>query len=637
VRRPLRVWSGAVVAALSALSLLGITTSSLADTKLSETPGHYAPGLVTGDPRTVRADEYRRSTPWQLGLMARGGESFATPLAYPDVALVAASARGAAGILLHPEAVLLTSANFLPADILFALVWWLPVGIVAVLLPLWLTRLGVRVGIALAGSSLVLLAPTVHWWSWWSLGVLAAPLVSALLVLWGVERWAAQGANALAFVAFAVAALGIARAAVGYAPWAIPLSATILVPTLAWLLASDRRRLAVAALGGTVLAGGALAVALVAQSGALDVLESTVYPGSRRSLGEFVGLDLLFGAPHLWLLQAPPLIVRTNASELATGYLVLAIPAVAMAVGIRWRDVGRVRAPAIAAGAVTALMATWIVVDWPDSLSWLFPMTLVAPERLAQVVGLSATIAFTFVLTAWCSAPRMRRLPVAVTSAAVAGLATLLGGRALRDDPLPDLPAWVVVVVSVIVALAILAVVGYPSSPGALAVAPLLALIVVFAANPLQRGLGDLRGSGAARTVTAVSDRLKDDEYVASDRLEVDALLMSNGVPSLSGQQWLGPDEDTWRVLDPTGRSRFAWNRGASYVVFAWTPGEPTRIRVVAEDIVQVRADPCGDDVRELGLRVAVSSRVLEAPCLVETGRFRWGDTEKRLYEIRRG
>ena len=33
---------------------------------------------------------------------------FATPLAYPDVALVATSARGPAGVLLHPEAVLLT-------------------------------------------------------------------------------------------------------------------------------------------------------------------------------------------------------------------------------------------------------------------------------------------------------------------------------------------------------------------------------------------------------------------------------------------------------------------------------------------------------------------------------------------------
>ncbi len=635
--RPLRVWSVAVAAALVALSALGITSSSLADAKLSETPGHYAPGLATGAPRAIRADEYRRSTPWQLGLIARGSESFGTPLGYADVALVAASARGPAGVLLHPEAVLLTRANALPADVLFAFVWWLPVGIVAVLLPLWLTRLGVRSSIALSASALVLLAPTVHWWSLWSLGVLAAPLVSALLVLWGVERWAARGTNALSLVAFAVAAVGIARAAVGYAPWTIPLTATILAPTVAWLLTSERRRLGVVALGGTVLAGGALAVVLVAQSGALDVLGETVYPGGRRSLGEFVGLDLLFGAPHLWLLQAPPLIVGTNASELSTGYLVLAIPAVAMALGIRWSDVGRVRAPAAAAGGVAALLATWVVVDWPGFFSWFFPMTLVPPDRMAQVLGLSATIAFAFVLTAWRAAPRMRRMPVAVASAVVAGLATLLGGFALRDDQLPDLPGWVVVVVSVLVGLAIFATVRYPASPRALALAPLLALVVVFAANPLQRGLGDLRGSEAAARVTTAGDDLRDGEYLAADSLEVDALLMANGVPALSGQQWLGPDEDAWRVLDPSERSRDEWNRGASYVVFAWAPGEPTRVRAVAEDIVQVRTDPCGDAVRQLGLRVAVSSRPLRAPCLAETGTFRWGATEQRLYAIRPG
>lgn len=635
--RPLRVWSVAVAAALVALSALGITSSSLADAKLSETPGHYAPGLATGAPRAIRADEYRRSTPWQLGLIARGSESFGTPLGYADVALVAASARGPAGVLLHPEAVLLTRANALPADVLFAFVWWLPVGIVAVLLPLWLTRLGVRSSIALSASALVLLAPTVHWWSLWSLGVLAAPLVSALLVLWGVERWAARGTNALSLVALAVAAVGIARAAVGYAPWTIPLTATILAPTVAWLLTSERRRLGVVALGGTVLAGGALAVVLVAQSGALDVLGETVYPGGRRSLGEFVGLDLLFGAPHLWLLQAPPLIVGTNASELSTGYLVLAIPAVAMALGIRWSDVGRVRAPAAAAGGVAALLATWVVVDWPGFFSWFFPMTLVPPDRMAQVLGLSATIAFAFVLTAWRAAPRMRRMPVAVASAVVAGLATLLGGFALRDDPLPDLPGWVVVVVSVLVGLAIFAIVRYPASPRALALAPLLALVVVFAANPLQRGLGDLRGSEAAATVTTAGDDLRDGEYLAADSLEVDALLMANGVPALSGQQWLGPNEDAWRVLDPSERSRDEWNRGASYVVFSWAPGEPTRVRAVAEDIVQVRTDPCGDAVRQLGLRVAVSSRPLRAPCLAETGTFRWGATEQRLYAIRPG
>jgi len=307
-----------------------------------------------------------------------------------------------------------------------------------------------------------------------------------------------------------------------------------------------------------------------------------------------------------------------------------------MAVGVRWSDVGRVRASAAAAGGVAALMATWLIVDWPGFISWLFPMTLVPPERMAQVVGLSATIAFAFVLTAWCSAPRLGRMPVAAVSAVLAGIATILGGLELRD-PLPELPAWVVVVVGVLVGLAILAVVWHPGSPRALAVMPLLALVVVFAANPLQRGLGDLRGSAAAEAVSAASGRLVDGEYLAADSLEVDALLMSNGVPALSGQQWLGPEEEAWRVLDPSGRSRFAWNRGASYVVFDWAPGEETTIRAVAEDIVQVRTDPCGDAVRALGLRVAASSRPLDASCLEEVGRFRWGGTEQRLYAVGRG
>jgi hypothetical protein len=634
---PLRLWALAVAAVYVVLSVGGLTTSSLADAKLSETPGRYAPGLVAGEPRAIRADEYRRSTPWQLGLIARGSESFSTPLAHADVALVAASARGPAGVLLHPEAVALTAAGVLPDEMLFAAVWWLPVALVALLLPLWLSRLGVPAGIALSSTALVLLAPTVHWWSWWSLGVLAPPLVAAVLVLWGFERWVARGANAVSLGAFALAALAVARAAVGYAPWTLPLTVAILAPTLAWLVASERRRLGLVAMGATAVAGAGLAAALVAESGALDVLEQTVYPGDRRSLGEFVGFELLFGAPHLWILQAPPLIVGTNASELATGYFVLALPAAAMAFGIRWGDVGRVRAPAVAAGAVVALMATWLVVDWPDFLSGLFPLTLVPPERMAQVIGLAATIAFAFVLTAWKAAPRTGRGPVAGVSALLGGLATLVGGLELRAGPLPTLPASVVVIVSVVVALAILVVVWRPDRPLALAAAPMLALVVVFAANPLQQGLGDLRGSTAADTVSAVSAHLRDGEYVAADSLSVDALLMSNGVPALSGQQWLGPDADAWRALDRGGHGSSEWNRGASYVVFDWAPGAETRIRAVAEDIVQVRADPCAAGLRALGLRVVAASRVLRRPCLEELARFGWGGTERRLYAVRAG
>ena len=130
-------------------------------------------------------------------------------------------------------------------------------GIVALLLPFWLTRLGVTAGIALAATALVLLAPTVHWWSWWSLGVLAAPLVSRRARALGLRALGElEGANVLSLVAFAVAALGVARAAVGYAPWTIPLTATILVTDarLAARLGAAPPRVS-PSLGGTVLAG----------------------------------------------------------------------------------------------------------------------------------------------------------------------------------------------------------------------------------------------------------------------------------------------------------------------------------------------------------------------------------------------
>ena len=82
------------------------------------------------------------------------------------------------------------------------------------------------------------------------------------------------------------------------------------------------------------------------------MIAGTVYPGSRRSLGEFVGLGLLFGAPtHV----DPPVrhdVARgTNESEMTSGYLVLALPSLVLAFAVRWRALP-VRAPAIAAAAV---------------------------------------------------------------------------------------------------------------------------------------------------------------------------------------------------------------------------------------------------------------------------------------------
>jgi len=313
----LRLWLCCVATAFLALSLAGITTSSLGIPYLSVERGRDATGVVLGTPRAIRSDEYFRATPWLLGLMERGDDGFASPLAFADVALAAPTARDVPSALLHWEAVAAKAAAALPDSLVFAAIWWFPVALVAALLPLWLTRLGARPDIAIATTALVLLAPVNHWWSWGPIGVLTAPLLGGLLVLVGLDRWRFSGANVLSLGAWALASLCVAKSGLGYAPWAIPLTAAVFLPTLVAALRSGGRRLTLVVLGSVFVAGVVLAGALTASSGAVDVIADTVYPGGRRSIGEFVGWALLFGAPHVWILQAGPEIARgTNESEL---------------------------------------------------------------------------------------------------------------------------------------------------------------------------------------------------------------------------------------------------------------------------------------------------------------------------------
>ncbi len=631
----LRLWLWGVAIGYVALSLAGVTTSSLGIQYLSENRGENAPGVLVGTPRSIRIDEWNRGTPWLLGLMARGDEGFASPLAFPDVALVAPTARDVPSGLLHWEAVAAKGAAVLPETLVFAAIWWSPVALVAALLPLWLIRLGVRPAIAIVATCLVLLSPAIHWWSFGPLGLLAPPLLGAVLALAALDRWRARGPDVVSLGALAVAALCVAKAGLGYAPWTIPLAAAVFVPTLAAALASGGRRVALVCLGGAFAAGVVVAGLIVAQSNSVDVIAGTVYPGARRSLGEFVGLGLLFGAPHTWILQAGTTIARgTNESEVTSSYLVLALPSLVLAFAVRWRGLPA-RAPAIAAGAVLLACLTWISVDWPASVGLkLAPLTLVTPERLAQVVGLVATIVFALVLSAWADAPRGDRRLVVAASFGLTAVATVLGGQALREEALPRLPWAGIVVVAAVVGLAVAVAIWRPDRPLALAALPVVALLVVVAANPLQRGLGDLRSSQAATAVTEAGRSVGDGARWASDDIVFDALLMATGQTSLTGQQWVGPQEAAWTVLDRRGRRKTSWNRGASYIRFEWTPGMPTRIGNLAEDSILVRIDPCAPELEQLGLALVVSIEALEAPCLAPRGRIAWGGANRWLYAV---
>ena len=87
-------------------------------------------------------------------------------------------------------------------------------------------------------------------------------------------------------------------------------------------------------------------------------------------------------------------------------------------------------------------------------------------------------------------------------------------------------------------------------------------------------------------------------------------------------------------MLDPRGRSRSSWNRGASYIRFQWTPGKPTRIDLLGPDSIRVRIDPCAPALRRLGVALVVSIAALDAPCLVPKGRIAWGGIDRWVYGV---
>lgn len=468
------------------------------------------------------------------------------------------------------------------------------------------------------------------------LDVLAPALVAAMASGSGVRRLrrsprsrrdVVQGCLLLLLGGLALARLGLS-----YQPWSIPLGLVVCLPVAALLV--TERRSDLLRVGAVVAVGvSALAALVLTNRAAFTVLASTVYPGQRRSTGAWTGTLSHFGAPAWWVYVAGLAPAGPNPSEQSSAYLVLGIAAVALVPVISWRAVR----PAQRAAAVTALVSTlvmlsWSMVDWPAVARYLVPLNLVPPLRSAAVVGIAATLAFGLVLACSDAIPDVARRVVAAVSAALSFAVTAVAASDLRDAAVPALTAPAVWATAALTAVVV--GIGVAAYPRRWALVPMAeaALVVTLFVNPLQVGFGDLTSGAAA---TAVRAAIPAGTWWASDGLASDALLMANGVPAVSGQQWIGPDAAHWRLLDPDGAYEQMWNRGSAYVQFSWEPtGSELTIANPQFDRITVRIDPCDPALRALHVSRILSHGALDAPCLTEVARFRWGPLEHWVYAL---
>ncbi|QHK19606.1 hypothetical protein GU243_07485 [Pseudarthrobacter psychrotolerans] len=612
--------------------LFGITTSSVGISELRQDPANPL-GWQFGRSRPIRSDEIHAFSAIVISILATHGAPSLSPLAARADLVHRFPTDGFFEQFVFFDSTMLRAAAFIPEHMLFAAHWWLPSLILLMAMPTWFQQLGRSRRFGWLAAILIVLSPSNAWWSLMPVALIAYTLGGCVLMIAAFQRFA-KGQR-LAPVALAVlGGILIAGLPTFYAPWSLLLGLPVLVASTLWILLRGADW--APRLKSTLITGGTAAVfgfgTLFENRDGLQALLNTVYPGSRRVESDPQPLGRLLGAPALGPLQySEP--VGINASELSSSFTVVFVWILVILLAAQWRLTFRDNIVEWTFGTWSALWIVWITVDLGPLSQKLPLLNLVTPPRAGQVVGVLAVILLGLLLSRW-PPPTSWRVPL--LAGAACGLATGYAASLLKASDLPSLSPMLILLVSAGVGVVVAAVTKYPQRLWPLAFCIVLAALPVARANPVLVGLGDLRASDTARAVAAQAPAARSEGKLwAADTPSLNTLLLTNGMPSLSGLQRSGPDAAAWQKLDPESAFANKWNRGGGYIFFAWTPGHPTTYVTNDFDAVGVSIDPCTLKNAWQNLDKIVSSQPLEAACLTLDSELQWQGKPAYVYAVR--
>jgi hypothetical protein len=634
-----------VMALFASLVATGTTTSSIG---IFSVAGGIDASVVRGNPQPVRADEYMRSTPSLLGSFQHSSNlSQGTPLEISNAqGPPSRSERFAANaqVLMSLDSRALGAIyERLPIDQRFAATWWTPTLYLFLFLPLLLALIGVPLSTSIIGTLLIWASAVNAWWSGWPADPIAAAALAGALIALGSRMIAlAQRADnsnrAFMALGLALAALGGARGPqviTYYQPWSVPIFLVFVAIMFGYLLTQSQARRARLALFAAVLTGAVLStlVLYVSLRSTILAIADTVYPGERRVAVASV-LPAWAGSVVWKLQEAVP--QNGNQSEAALGLTIALLFAVTTA--IVCIKSGRIRRnPPLAALVfgltVAGVLLLWGIVTWPSLLTKSNPLTLIPPGRMVEILGPIALVLYTLSLAMANRVSRsyLGRFAIALTACA----AVIFGVRSSQEFQaifLPQLTMREIVVSSCAVAIAL--ALPYFVRPTWVALLPLACFTVftVHSVLPIQHGTGTMIHSPIADEIRRAAG--EGGGRWASDGVIIDALLLSSGVPQVSGQQSNGPNRDAWKILDPTGGQTNSWNRGASYVTFAWNNSDVPVITNPSHDVIQVAVSPCSPSMATLRLEWILTTQILEQPCATLFSNGMWQGQNLNIYRV---
>jgi len=638
------------------LAFLLLVTSRISGTSV----GHYHdilygnstkdPSLITGEPRTIRSDEWGVNTPLTVSQAKEGFPVISHAIGHgQDVAITFDVPYKDWSTLFKPQN---WSFFILPLEYAFAAKWWL----LAVLLILscytfTLTLLPDKRLIASLLSIALFFSPFVQWW--YQAGSILA-ITYALFIAALVIRILKSDTKSRVRIVH-LAGLGYALtcfAFIGYVPFLVPLALAVSAFVAGhivndWAQRMDKREYIrqISLLGVPIVLCSILFLVFLHQhSAVVQALSSSVYPGNRtEASGGYSLLQLLGGYYNIQLQQtATAAHLNFNQSEASNFPLIslFLLPTLFyfLARGrnlkktIDWRVVLLV--------VVLLIILIRLFVPASEILFNALQLNRIPHNRI--LIGVGLVNIFLLVMTLQ---NLTRRHPddlplwLRIGSSGLAFLTVLAVGLGFKLTLNGYLENKIEILIISSVFAGIVWLLLQRQIVRALAIFALFSMLSTYHVNPLYRGLGIINHSKLSTTLQKTGSP-EDNWIVGDNAASFETIPAANGLHTLSGV-YAYPQLGIWREIGSDKASQDVYNRYA-HVFFSVgelsqkPQNEGAFFDPPALDAFRVHADSCSEFLQKQHVRYVLMTETLVGGCAKKIATIPYPLTTFYIYELSR-
>lgn len=580
------------------------------------------PDLLYGQPRGIRSDEWLVLTPWTAS------ES-QIHYASDNTIYLAGQNLVMTDVPIANWTIAFKPQNWgflvLPVEYAFSLKWWIRTLLLIVAGYLFLMELtNQNILASVIGALAFWLAPYFQWW--YATPALEVVFFGIFTFLFFLRTFRSGNKLSLAINTLCFIYFSICFALLFYPPFQIPtalffglIGIGFVVDRRSELTPARIRSLAMAAAVAVLAIGMILAAYYLMFKDIINVMQHTVYPGSRRATGgQLPLLYLLTAFFNIQLLddykQVPEFML--NQSE-AAGFFMFSLFLLPVFLFRLIKSVllkEKLDLILLFAVVFELLALSWAVFGLPTILGKVLMFEYVPGRRLRLVLGLVNFFLIIYYLYQFKFEPTPRFKIVAGLLSLGVFLIILRTGLYLRGG-------WPTFIQSGLKIFLIAAIAGvltilllFRQRVAFLILFLAFSLVTTYRVNPLYRGLDVLLSSDLSMNIKRIRDHDQDGIWVVYDSLVLANYLAANGVHVVNGTYYY-PNLEFWRKFDPDGFYVDIYNR-YSHVLFRSADGEAASFTLVHADVFSVNVNPCSAIMRNLDVDYYVFTQQVSYPCL---------------------